>query len=242
MHTEEVAYFDGTQKLLGQLMYQESAQKKPAVIVYPAFEGRSQFALQCAKRYAEQGYVAFAADIYGDAATADNIEDCYTLLTPFLQNRALVRKRALLAYEFLQSHPRVEAPKIGAIGFCFGGMCMLEVARSGTALRAGIGCHSVLAKSDLETQPVSTKLLLLQGYQDPQVPALPAIEAFAKEMAHAENNDWTFSYFGDVKHSYTDPKTGSFDPAKEKEMGREYNKRAAARAFSYADAFFKEWL
>lgn len=245
MHTEEVVYFDGAQQLLGKLMYQSGpdfSQRRPAVMVFHAFEGRSDFALECARKYAEQGYIAFAVDIYGDAATSDTIEGCYELVTPFLQDRSLVRKRACLAYETLKQNPLVHPAKIGALGFCFGGMCVLELMRSGAPLTAGVGCHSVLAKSTLPTENISGKLLLLQGYQDPQVPALPNLDAFAQEMADAQNNDWTFTYFGDVKHSYTDPKTGHFDPEREKKMGREYNPRAAARAFSYADSFFKEWL
>ena len=153
----------------------------------------------------------------------------------------MVRRRALLAYETLLKQNHVDKDKIGGIGFCFGGMCMLEIARSGVNLKAGISLHGILAKSELPTQQIKTKLLLLTGFQDPQVPP-EQVTDFGKEMSDAGVDDWTLTYFGNAKHSFTDPKTGTFDPAKEKEMGREYNKTAAQRSFEYAAQFFEEHL
>src|SRR5690606_12146160 len=142
--------------------------------------------------------------------------DCFKLITPFLQNRNLVRDHALAAFNTVSNLDRVAKNKIGAIGFCFGGMCMLEVARSGAALKAGVSAHGVLKQSDLKTHPITSKLLILHGYQDPQVPP-DQLNDFAKEMYAAHNDDWTFTFFGNGKHSFTDPKTGTFDAKKEAE-------------------------
>ena len=120
-------------------------------------------------------------------------------------------------------------------------MCVLEVARSGEDLKAGVSMHGVLAKSNLSTKPFNTKLLILHGYQDPQVPPT-ALTQFAEEMAEINVYDWTFTFFGDAKHSYTDPKTGTFDPQREREFGREYNARVAAQAFRYTKDFLAEVL
>lgn len=239
MKTETVEYFDDKQKLVGKLIYQEQANAQPAIILFHAFEGRGDFALDYAIMLAEKGYVVFAADMYGNAETANTIEGCFKLITPFLQDRNLVRKRALLAYNTLLQHKQVDKNKIGAIGFCFGGMCALELTRSGTNLQACVSIHGVLAKSDLPTHPIKSKILVLHGYEDPQVPP-EQLQHFAQEMQAAHVDDWTFVFFGHAKHSFTDIKTGTFDSAKEKEMGREYNKIAAERSFQYANAFFKE--
>lgn len=243
MHTEEIEYFDGSQKLIGKVFYETNStqQKRPAIMLFHALEGRTGLVLELAEKYAKQGYIAFAVDMYGDAQNANTLESGFTLLGPSLKDRSMVRRRAVLAYETVKKLPSVDSQKIGAIGFCFGGMCILELARAGQPLTAGVCCHGVLAKSDLQTHKITSKLLVMQGYQDPQVPP-STLQAFAEEMFAAGNTDWTFSFFGNAKHSYTDPRTGTFNPAKEAEIGREYNPIAAARAFTFADSFFKEWL
>lgn len=243
MHTEEIAYFDGEQKLIGKVFYKEqSTKKRPAIMLFHALEGRAAFTLELAEQYAKQGYIAFAVEMYGEARTASTLSTGFELIGPLLNDRAMVRRRAILAYETLKTLPMVDIKKIGAIGFCFGGMCILELARAGEPLTAGVCCHAALAKSDLPTRAVATKLLLLQGYKDPQVPAASSLASFANEMLEAGNTDWTFTFFGDAKHSFTDPATGTFDAVKEIEMGREFNAKAANRAFNFADAFLKEWL
>ena len=238
-----IDYFDAQQKLIGQLFCNEnmSHAAQPAIILFPAFEGRGDFVLDYAKKLAKKGYIAFAADMYGDAAVSDSLEGCFKLVTPFLQDRSLVRKRALLAYQTVLQQKNVDSKNVGAVGFCFGGMCVLELARSGVDLKAGVSMHGVLAKSDLPTLPIKSKLLILHGYEDPQVPPTE-LQNFAHEMAKVDAKDWTFTFFGDTKHSFTDPKTGTFDANKEKEMGRAYNHIVAERSFQYALDFFKEMI
>lgn len=241
MQSKTINYFDGEQKLIGELFFNDNLTQQPAIMIFPAFEGRSQFALDYAKRLAREGFTTFAVDMYGDAKTAHTIDGCYELIKPFLADRQLVRKRALLAYQALCEQAIVQHVKIGAIGFCFGGMCVLELARSGENLTAGVSAHGVLAKSELATHPIKTKLLILHGYKDKQVPP-SQLTAFAHEMQEAHVADWTFTFFGHAMHSFTDPLTGTFDPAREAEMGREYNPIAAERTFRYALDFFQENL
>jgi dienelactone hydrolase len=242
MNNKTVEYFDGQQQLIGQLFFNEEyGERQPAIILFPAFEGRSQFALDYASQLAEQGYVVLAADMYGDARTANTIDGCFNLITPFLQDRSLVRRRAQLAYEALLQQDNVDKTKVGAIGFCFGGMCVLELARSGVDLQAGVTMHGVLAKSNLPTHPIKSKLLILHGYQDPQVPP-EQLQPFTEEMENAGVTDWTFTFFSHAKHSFTDPLTGTFDPQREKEMGRAYHSVVAERAFRYTVDFFAEHL
>ncbi len=240
MNNTIIEYFDGTQKLIGELIFDNQLKtKKTAIIIFPAFEGRGDFTLDYAKRLASHGFITFIADMYGDGKGGKTIEDCMALITPFLHDRDLVRRRAVLAYESFRKQIPENENKIGAMGFCFGGMCVLELARSGANLHAGVSLHGVLGKSNLLTHPIKSKLLILHGFADPQSPP-DALQKFSEEMQEANVNDWTFVLFGKAKHSFTDPKTGSFDPVKEKAMGREYNKIAALRSFNYCLNFFKE--
>lgn len=242
MQSITIDYQDGTQKLIGELIIPKNINTSaPAVLVFSAFEGRGEFSVNYAKTLAEQGFVAFVADIYGDAKVGTTIEACKELVAPFVQDRALVRRRALLAFETLSQQPQVDPQKIGAIGFCLGGMCALEVARAGANLKAAVSAHGVLAKSNLPTQKIHTKLLLMHGYQDPMVPP-NMLTQFAEEMASVDRNDWIFTFFGDAEHSFTDPKTGTYDPINEPIMGRVYNKAAADYTFHAAVALFKEQL
>lgn len=242
MKQQTIEYTDGAHTLLGQLfMDEQSTQKRPGIIIFPAFEGLSQFALDYANKLASLGYVVLAADMYGEGKTSDTLEGCFSLMAPFAQDRALVRRRACLAFDVLSSHEFVDAQHIGAMGFCFGGMCALEVARSGIGLRAVVSAHGVLSKSNLPSQPIQSSILVLHGYQDPQVPPA-SLASFAEEMSSQHVSDWRFLFFGHAKHSFTDPKTGQFEPEKEKEIGREYHQIAAEATWRYAIDFFGEKL
>ncbi|NNM60492.1 MAG: prolyl oligopeptidase family serine peptidase [Legionellales bacterium] len=242
MEVTAITYFDGEQPLIGKLFRPDSERDQlPAVILFHAFEGIGEFTENYAKRIAEQGYVVLAADMYGNGETADTIEGCFKLITPFLNNRELVRRRALLAYETLLKQKNIHLDKIGAMGFCFGGMCMLELARSGAKLTAGVSAHGELAASTLPTHPINASLLVLHGYEDPQVPPT-RLQAFAEEMKKANVADWMVVFFSHAKHSFTDPASGTYNPQKEQEMGRAYDPVAARRTFKYAIDFFEEKL
>lgn len=241
MKQQKIEYRDGEQSLQGQLFCHDDQVASPTVILYHAFEGLSAFVVDYAEQLVREGFTVFSADVYGDGQTADTIDGCFDLVKPFLEDRAAVRRRAILAYEAASQQASVDTQRIAVMGFCFGGMCALECARSGADVKAVITAHGVLAQSDLPTEPMSASFLILHGYQDPQVPP-ECLSAFADEMNAAGVNDWVFTFFGTAKHSFTDPKTGSFDAAKEIEMGREYQKIAAERSFDYAVELLHEKL
>ena len=234
MTSKTIHYQDGEQNLIGELFLAEQATA--TIVLFPAFEGRSEFLLDYAHKLTQHGFNTFAADIYGDAETADTIEGCFNLVMPFIEDRALVRRRACLAVETVKALKLT--PQLDVMGFCLGGMCALEVARAGVDIRRAAILHGVLAKSELPTETVKAKLLFLQGYQDPQVPPSQLTD-IANELQQVGSNDWTFTFFGEGKHSFTDPLTGTFSPDKEKEMGREYNKTIAEQSFRYVVDFMQ---
>ena len=244
MKRKSIEYFDNSDKFIGELFYDSSiTTAKPGILVFPAFEGRSDFALHYAEGFAKRGFVAFAADVYGNAKVASTLDGCFELIGPFLQEggRSLVRKRALLAYQTFLEQAQVLKNKIGAIGFCFGGMCCLEIARSGADITAIVSMHGLLSKSNLPTHTIHSKILLLHGYKDPKAPP-QELNDFAKEMDDANAEDWNFFCFGNAKHSFTDPQVGKMDEEREKAMGREYNPIIAQRAFRLSLDFFNECL
>ena len=213
------------------------ADKATATIVlFPAFEGRSEFLLDYAHKLNQQGFNTFAADIYGDAQTAETIEGCFDLVMPFIEDRAMVRRRSCLAVETVKVLKLT--PQLDVMGFCLGGMCALEVVRAGVEVRRAAVLHGVLAKSELPTETIKAKLLFLQGYQDPQVPPSQLTD-IATELEQVGNTDWMFTFFGDGKHSFTDPLTGTLSPVQEKEMRREYNKTIAEQSFRYVVDFMQ---
>lgn len=241
MKSHAIAYFDQQTKLIGKLFVGDAVhdQKKPAIILFPAFEGHAYFVLDYAEKLAKKGYITFVADMYGDGVSSKKLEECIGFYMPFANNRALTRRRAVLAYETLLKQHDVDGNKIGAIGFCFGGTCALELARSGADIKACISVHGAFEQSDLPTQKIKSKILLLQGYQDPQVPPT-LLPAFAVEMQKANVHDWMITYFGEAKHSFSDIATGSFNAVKEAEMGRAYDPIAAERSYRYVVDFFNE--
>lgn len=237
-----IEYFLDQKRYVGELIYSgDLDNSRKVILVFPAMEGRGQFVLEYARNLAGQGFVAFVADTYGNSQVFSDLDTIFANLKPLLANRQEIRSRAIAAYEAVSSLNFVDPKKIGAIGFCLGGMSMLELARSGVPLVAGVSVHGVLAKSDLATaSPLKTKLLILAGHADPQVPNDNALHGFAEEMESARNTDWIFTFFGGVKHSFSDPSVGCFDTKREAEMGREYNELAANFSFHVAIDFFNQ--
>jgi len=243
MQQQTINYYDGDQQLTGALYYDDNVEGPlPGIIVFHAFEGRGEFALEYCEWLAQDGYAAFAADMFGEAHVAQTLDECMELISPFLEDRNLARRRAKLAHDVMAEKQIVNDKHIGSIGFCFGGMCAMELARAGSSVQATVSAHGLLAQSEaLETQPIQSSILVLHGYKDPQVPP-DNLQRFAEEMEQAGVQDWTFMFFGNAQHAFTDPRTGSFDTQKEQEIGRVYDKTAAERTYRYALDFFQENL
>ena len=180
MQHTSIDYFVGLDKFVGELVYTgELDNSRPVVIVFHAMEGRGQFCIDYAKKLAEHGFVAFVADIYGDGKSTHDFAKARTWLMPVISSRTIVRERALAAFNTVSNFSWVNKDKIGALGFCLGGMCVLEICISGAKLKSGIAIHGVLKQSELETKNIDTKLLIQNGYLDPSCPP-PFIEEFAK--------------------------------------------------------------
>lgn len=215
-------------------------QKRPAIIVAHAWMGQDSFARHKAEALAELGYIAFAADLYGEGKTASNPQEAQSLMTPLFQNRSLLQKRIKRAFEVVQAHPGVDTSRIGAIGFCFGGLTVIELLRSGVDVKAVVSFHGVLGNQmgTIRANPVPIannikgSLLILHGYEDPLV-SQDDIQNTQKELNQA-GVDWQMNIFGHTSHAFTNP------DAHDKEHGLNYQPISAERAWWAMMHFFSE--
>lgn len=240
---EEKVYSFNELKLKGQLYYDDTqTTKKPAVIVVHAWKGQDDFARQTAKKMTRLGFIGFAADIYGNTHPITTNEEAAQNMLPLFVNRKLLQERINSAYQTLCSFHQVDPQKIAAIGFCFGGLTVIELLRSGANVQAVVSFHGVLGTEmggkKAQTIPIAPKvkgsLLVLHGHDDPLVKN-EDIQNLETEMTKAQV-DWQFHTFGHTKHAFTNPE--ALDDAN----GLVYNHLSADRAWKYMEELFKEKL
>lgn len=214
--------------------------KRPGIIVAHAWRGIDAYDKNKAKQLAELGYVVLAADVYGFEKPAQNDQEAFERMLPLFLDRALLQKRITAAYEVLKKQKHVDAERIGAIGFCFGGLTAIELLRSGTPIRGAVSFHGVLgdkiAEHKAKTVPIAKEikgsLLVLHGHDDPLVSSAD-IAAFQKEMTdHCV--DWQMHVYGHTSHAFTNQE------ALESDSGLMYNERADLRSWRSMQNFFSE--
>jgi dienelactone hydrolase len=206
MHVTDVDYRADEVNLRGYLVDGESGGgRRPGVLVFHEGLGLGDFALTRARRLAELGYVALAADMFGDRRQARNLQQVATLVGGMRNQPEMLRRRGRAALATLAALPQVDAKRIAAIGFCFGGTVVLELARSGADLKAVVSFHGVLTTS-LPAAPgeVKSSVLVLTGADDPLAPP-DQVAAFEEEMRAAKVRDWQVISYGNTLHGFTNP-------------------------------------
>lgn len=234
IHTQKIEYQDGAEVLEGYSAYNKNLPgKRPVVIVVHDWSGCNDFARQKAEKLAELGYLGFAIDMYGKGKVGTTIEEKSALMQPLKDNRTLLRQRILAGFEMAKTLAMADTAKIGAIGFCFGGLCALDLARSGAEVKGVVSFHGLLdAPTDLANKAIKAKILALHGHDDPLAnPA--AVNAFQTEMTKAQV-DWQTHVYGNIQHAFTNP------AAHDKVHGLVYNELAAERSWQTMKDFFKE--
>lgn len=233
--TKDVEYEHDGEKLVGFLAYDDSRKGPlPGVVVVHEWWGLNDHAKNSAKRLAEMGYAAFALDMYGEGLTADTVEKAAALSKPFLEDRKYMCARAGEGLSAFRSTGMADPGNIAAIGYCFGGTTVLEMARGLLPLAGVVSFHGGLDTPD-KAKTLACPVLALHGAEDPLVDSSEA-KAFRKEMRDA-GVDWQMVYFGGAVHSFTNPAAGN-DPSK----GTAYNKDAARRSWMYMELFLDEVL
>jgi dienelactone hydrolase len=241
MEIEAREYSVGNTACHGKVVYDKSiTDRRPGILVAHAWKGQDQFAIEKAQALAELGYVAMAIDLYGNGTTASTAEAALALMKPLFIDRHLLRQRIVAAYESLKAHPLVDSSRIGAIGFCFGGLVVVELLRSGVELRGVAAFHGLVGNQlgDIKAveAPSAPKLhgafLAFHGYEDPLLS--PAdIAAFQLELNRKEV-DWQWHTYGHTTHAFTNPAENS------PELGMAYNPRADKRSWLEMKNFFCE--
>jgi len=239
--TSEVIHYqhDGV-SFKGYLAKPDSVKEKiPAILIAHAWRGQDDFARQQADELAKFGYVGFAIDLYGNDALAQDDEEALQLMLPLFLNRKLLRERLQAGLKTLEKHSFIDQNAIGAIGFCFGGLCVIELLRSGAAIKGGVSFHGLLGdtignhKAHLTpNETIKGSLLILHGYKDPLVSQSDII-AIQDEMTKA-GVDWQMNFYGQAMHAFTNPQ------ADDKNSGLVYNHRSADRAWRAMNNFFNE--
>lgn len=234
MITQKVEYRDGETVLEGHLAYQDTGRAKPAVLVAHDWSGRREFACQAAERMAALGYAGFALDMYGKGIFGKDgdIEGNGALMAPFAADRGLLRQRVNAALQAVRALPQVDATRVAAMGFCFGGMCVLELARSGADVNGVISIHGIFAPGDVPNQAIRAKVLCLHGHDDPMVPPEQVL-AFEREMTES-GADWQVHAYGNTMHAFTNPVANNPD------FGTVYNETAANRSYRSVANFLEE--
>lgn len=237
LHHEILTYQDGKTTLEGYLVYDDSIKgARPGVIVVHEWMGLNDYAKRRADMLASEGYVALAADIYGQGVRPTTPDEAGKTAGLYKNDRELTRSRAQAALKALKKNPLVDGKHIGAIGYCFGGMTVLELARSGADLQGIVSFHGSLdAPKPAEPGKVKAKVLVLHGADDPHVPAAD-VAAFQDEMRRARA-DWNLVVYGGAKHGFTNP-----DNDKLKMNGVGYNAQADRRSWKAMEDFFAEVL
>jgi dienelactone hydrolase len=232
IHTEEISYLDEKSLLEGFAAY-PSKKKSPLVILCHAWGGRDALICEKAKSLAALGYVGFALDMYGKGISGNSKEENAALKRPFLKDRAFLKKRVLRGFEVASSLSYVDAARIAVLGFGFGAVCALDLARSGANLKGAISVYGHF-DSPFPTQAIKAKVLILHGYDDPVSP-LSDLIVFQEELDEA-NIDWQAHIYGNTFHAFTSP------TANDPDAGIVYHPASAARAWKAITAFLEEVL
>jgi dienelactone hydrolase len=232
---KEEKYNDGEIFLKAFVVAEDFTKKRPAILVFPTWHGRNAFAIDKARELASLGYVGIALDMYGDAKVGENDEENAKLMAPFIEDREKLKKRVLVGFLFATTLGYVKKEKIGGIGFCFGGMCALDLARAGADVKAIVSFHGLLDPPKKSTrEKITSQVLVLAGFDDPWVRPDVVLE-FEKEMS-AQGVDWQVSSFGKVRH-------GFMNPACQGPAGPNlYNETVCKRSWKMMQNFFEEIL
>lgn len=232
---EPVEYKQGEAVLDGYIAYDAGAKGvRPGVVIVHDWMGVSDYVKMRAEQIVSLGYVAFVADIYGKGVRPKNAQEASQQAGKFRADRALLRARAQAAVDELKKRDFVDPKRLAAIGYCFGGGTVLELARSGASLAGVISFHGNLdTPNPDDAKNIKGKVLVLHGADDPYESAKD-IQGFQDEMRKAKV-DWEFVEYGGAVHAFTQKAAGD-DPSK----GAAYNERADKRSYARMVAFFTE--
>jgi len=231
--TQDIEYKQGEATLEGYLAYDDAtAAPRPGVLVVHQWLGLTDYEKGRARQLAGLGYVAFCADIYGKGVRPKDTKEAGVEAAKYKSDRQLLRARVNAGLDELKKNPLVDKSRVGAIGYCFGGTTVIELARSGAELNGIVSFHGGLdSPTPADGKNIKCKVLICHGADDPFT--TPAnLAAFEDEMRQA-NVDWVLIKYGGAVHSFTQPLA-----CNDNSKGAAYNERADRRSWAAMKMFF----
>ena len=234
IQTRTIDYQDGDVDLQGYLAWDDAVDgKRPGVMIAHAWAGRSDFENGKAEALAKLGYVGFALDNFGRGILGTNTEENSALIQPFLDDRAMLQGRMQIALEVLKGLDEVDASRVAAIGFCFGGLCVLDLARTGTDICGVVSFHGLFGSpGNTAGNKIKAKVLALHGWDDPMAPP-DQVVSLAEELS-SMGADWQVHGYGNTMHAFTNPQAN--DP----DFGTVYSPDADRRSWNAMQDFLSE--
>ena len=233
--TEVIDYKDGDVALQGFLVYDDAkTANAPGVLVIHEWWGLTDYSRKRAEQLAGLGYVAFALDMYGKGVTANTPDEAGKLATPFYKDRGLMRSRAMAGLNVLKSRKQVDPKRVAAIGYCFGGSTVLELARGGVDLAGVVSFHGGLDFPIAEdTKNIKGSVLICTGADDPMVTP-DKVDAFEDQLRNAKV-DYQIQVYGGAVHAFSNPAADAHNIP-----GIKYNEKADKRSWEAMKSFFAE--
>jgi dienelactone hydrolase len=234
IQTRLIEYRHGDALLEGFFAWDDAVVgPRPAVAISHAWGGRSEFEQDKAVKLAELGYAALAIDMYGKGVLGSNPEENTALMTPFMEDRGLLQARVAQGVSTLRQQPEVNSAQAAAMGYCFGGLCVLDLARSGSDVLGVVSLHGLFTPpGNTMGKQISAKVLCLHGYDDPMAQPQSMLD-LAVEMS-AAGVDWQVHAYGNTVHSFTNP------AADNASMGTLYSPVADQRSWISLRNFLEE--
>lgn len=233
--TKTISYQEDGASLQGYLAYDNALKgKRPGVLVVHEWWGLNDYARKRATQLAAMGYVAFALDMYGKDKVADHPEQAKEFMKKVTQNVDTWQKRALAGLEILKNQPNTDSNRIAAIGYCFGGSTVQQLAYSGADIRGIVSFHgSLIPPTESAVKQTKAKILICHGASDPYTKP-EALQTYLTTM-NASGIDWKMSIYAHAKHAFTNPDADNYGMAA---LG--YNRTADRRSWEDMKQFFNE--